>query len=69
MDTKTQITAKRGDRVTLTTWGFIAFHVIGAKNKAQLQEALHDFTSTGRWQMETLQEPISFSLAERGAEL
>ena len=46
MDTKTQLIAKRGDRVTLTTWGFVAFHVIGAKNKAQLQEALHDFATT-----------------------
>mgnify|MGYP003118083361 FL=1 len=68
MDTKTQIIAKRGDRVTLTTWGFVAFHVIGAKNKAQLQEALHDFATTGRWQMETLQAPINFTLAEKGAE-
>lgn len=68
MNIKTQIIARRGDRVTLTTWGFVAFHVIGAKNKAQLQEALHDFTTTGRWQMETLQAPISFSLADKGAE-
>ena len=67
MNTKTQIIAKRGDRVMLTTWGFVAFHVIGAKNKAQLQEALHDFATTGKWQMETLQAPINFTLANKGA--
>ena len=68
MDTKTQLIATYGDQIKLTTWGFVAFHMIGAKNKAQLQEALHDFATTGRWQMETLQAPISFSLAEKGAE-
>ena len=63
MDPKTQLVATYGDQVRLTTWSFVAWQMIGAKNTAELKEALHDLSTTGSWQMETRKGTISFSLA------
>jgi hypothetical protein len=65
MDTKTQLYAQRGDQLKVTTWGFVAWHLIGAKNKAKLRDALDSFDSDGHWTMETLQQPIRFTLIDR----
>jgi len=65
MDTKTQLYAQRGDQTKVTTWGFVAWHLIGAKNKAKLKDALDSFASDGHWTMETLQQPIRLTLIDR----